>query len=101
MAWGRRCDMGCESWPDEMIYQKCPLCGEATTRFANLQPKDPEDARSVLRHQAFERFYEEHCRKRGIPVEGPLPTQPEPQADIADALSEAALRDIKRPKDHA
>ncbi len=69
---GRRCDLGCESWPDELIYQKCPVCGEPTARYTNLNPVDPDEARSVIRHKAFERFYEVHCQKKGQPVEGPL-----------------------------
>lgn len=74
MAWGRRCAIGCESWPDELIYQKCPECGEPTERISNLSPIHPEEGRSILRHKAFERFYEDHCRKKGQPVEGPLPS---------------------------
>jgi hypothetical protein len=73
MAWGRRCDIGCESWPDEPIYQKCPTCGEPTTRFSNLTPVSAEEGRSAIRAAAFERFYEHHCREKGQPIEGDLP----------------------------
>lgn len=69
---GRRCDLGCESWPDELIYQKCPTCGEPTTRYTNLYPVSDEEGRSAIRRAAFERFYEEHCRTRGVSVDGPL-----------------------------
>lgn len=71
---GRRCDLGCESWPDELIYQRCPTCGEKTTRYTNLYPVSDEEGRSAIRHEAFERFYEAHCRAQGISVDGPLET---------------------------
>lgn len=73
MQWGRRCDIGCESWPDEPIYQKCPICGGQTTRYSNLEPVSQEEGRSAIRAAAFERFYEHHCRERGQTVDGPLP----------------------------
>lgn len=73
LRWGRRCDLGCESWPDELIYQKCPTCGEPTTRYSNLDPVSDEEGRAAIRVAAFERFYEAHCQERGIPVEGDLP----------------------------
>lgn len=82
MAWGRRCDLGCESWPDELIYQKCPECGGPTTRFRNLHPMDNDEARSVLRHKTFERYYEDHCARRGQAVDGPLTSPDDLEAMI-------------------
>lgn len=73
---GRRCDLGCESWPDDMIYQKCPTCGEPTTRYTNLWPVSAEEGRSAIRLAAFERFYEVHCDKRGQSVDGDLTGDP-------------------------
>lgn len=72
MAWGRRCELGCESWPDEPVFQKCPECGGPTKRWKNLDPIDHDEAESIAKHKAFERFYEDHCRRLGIPVAGPL-----------------------------
>ncbi len=68
MAWGRRCDIGCESWPDSNKYARCPLCHEETTRYTNLKPI----SETVARELAFEAYYEEHCAERGQAVDGPL-----------------------------
>jgi hypothetical protein len=73
MAWGRRCELGCESWPDKAIYNPCPTCGEQTTRYKNLTPLPDDEAQSILSHVQFERYYEKRCARRGVPVEGPLP----------------------------
>lgn len=69
---GRRCDLGCESWPDEMIYSKCPVCGEPTTRFRNLTPLSDDEAQSKLLHAQFEEFYTRYCLAQGQTVDGPL-----------------------------
>lgn len=69
MAWGRRCDLGCESWPDDDRYVNCPVCGEPTTRFSNLRPLSPSEAN----HAEFEAHYIEHCLTLRQPVDGPLP----------------------------
>lgn len=55
MAWGRRCDLGCESWPDDKRYDKCPSCGRETTRYSNLRPLDKLEALFA----EFEAFYED------------------------------------------
>lgn len=55
MAWGRRCDNGCESWPDDKRYKRCPSCGEPATRFSNLQPLDKLEAL----YAEFEAYYED------------------------------------------
>lgn len=53
MAWGRRCEMGCESWPDDKRYKKCPICGEKALRYNNISPLTEEEAA----HAVFEHFY--------------------------------------------
>lgn len=73
MAWGRRCDLGCESWPDDVLYKRCPECGEPTTRYSNLRPMPRDEARSILLHKEFDKFYEKRCAKLGIAADGPLP----------------------------
>jgi hypothetical protein len=79
MAAGRRCDLGCESWPPDERFITCPVCGEPTENYTNLKPLELDEALSILNHQKFERFYEGHCRSRGIDVEGPLPAGFEPE----------------------
>lgn len=70
----RRCSIGCESWPDEDLFIRCTICGEATTRISNAQPTiDREAAVSAKLHELFDAFYERRCDKLGIPAEGPLP----------------------------
>lgn len=69
---GRRCALGCESWPDDKDYKRCPQCGEVTTRFNNLLPLTAEAARSKANHLRFEDYYEERCAARGITVTGPI-----------------------------
>lgn len=73
MAIGRRCAIGCESWPDEPIFVKCPICGETTKRCRGLTPLPNDEAQSILLHSEFETYYVRYCAKRGQPVEGPLP----------------------------
>lgn len=75
MAWGRRCELGCESWPDKAMYSKCPECGEPTTRYSNMSPLPDEEAESILLHKQFEAYYERWCIQRNQPVEGPLPSE--------------------------
>lgn len=69
MAWGRRCEIGCESWPDDKAYETCPKCDEPAKRYKNLTPLDESEAK----HEAFEVFYAKRCERLGIPVDGPLP----------------------------
>jgi hypothetical protein len=77
MSIGRRCDSGCtgsQSWPDKAIYGKCPMCGEATERYSNLQPMPDDEAQSILTKHEFESYYEKRCAERNIPAgDGPLP----------------------------
>jgi hypothetical protein len=70
---GRRCDLGCESWPDADEFSKCLRCGGPTTRYSNLQPLSLAEARSIKRHVEFERFYEDRCKRLGVPPSGALP----------------------------
>jgi transposase InsO family protein len=81
MALGRRCDNGCESWPDDERYERCPICRSKTTRYNNLRPlpQDEADARE------FEAFYERYCEKKEQPVNGGLPMPPE-QASYWDKM---------------
>lgn len=61
--------MGCETWPDQMLYKTCLHCGEPTTRTRGVKPLLTEEALSVLLHAEFEKFYAKRCADRGIPVE--------------------------------
>lgn len=69
---GRRCELGCYTWPDKQLYARCAICGEPTERYSNLDPVDEEEAKSILLHLEFEKYYEKRCRERKIPVDGPL-----------------------------
>lgn len=80
MAWGRRCDVGCESWPDDDAYETCPVCGEPTERFSNLRPISDEEARSMRLTLEFEQYYIDYCNDRGQPQDGGLPMPPELEA---------------------
>jgi hypothetical protein len=56
---GRRCAIGCESWPDdEENYGICPICHEQTTRYSNLYPLSEEEAWTKKVSADFEDFYE-------------------------------------------
>jgi hypothetical protein len=70
---GRRCDLGCESWPDSEEFSVCVRCGGETTRFSNLQPLTLEEARSIKAHVDFNDYYERRCREKKIPATGQLP----------------------------
>jgi hypothetical protein len=77
VALGRRCDPGCESWPDDDRYKTCPLCGEETTRYRNLRPITQDEANEL----EFEAFYEKHCIDNDQPIDGPLGMGPEEEAE--------------------
>lgn len=69
----RRCSIGCESWPDNPIFTLCLHCREATDRVADIEPTiEFEEARSLVLHDLFERFYVRHCAQQGIAGDGPL-----------------------------
>jgi hypothetical protein len=69
---GRRCDLGCASWPDSDDYSICPVCGEETTRLVNLMPLDENEAMIRRSEALFEDFYEKHCGRKSQTVDGPL-----------------------------
>lgn len=73
MPWGRRCEIGCASWPDKAIYMTCPQCGSKTVRFSNVHPMTDEEAESILLHQQFDAYYAKWCAQKKQPVDGPLP----------------------------
>lgn len=92
MAWGRRCDLGCESWPDLNTYDECPTCGEPTKRYSNLHPLSDVDARSTALHYRFDEFYEEWCEARGQTMAGPLLDNVDDfEAELADLLSGSSM----------
>jgi hypothetical protein len=72
MGLGRRCSLGCETWPNTEEYALCPQCGSPTSKFRGVEPLDEEEARSLKLHFEFEKFYEKWCRDREQPLEGPL-----------------------------
>jgi hypothetical protein len=59
---GRRCAMGCETWPDDDAYKLCPTCQEPTRRCRNVRPLNPTEARSKKNHADFERWCADHDR---------------------------------------
>lgn len=72
MAYGRRCAMGCATWPDHDDYGSCAVCGEPTERLSEVKPLALEDAISFKRGLDFEAFYELWCAERGQTVDGPV-----------------------------
>jgi hypothetical protein len=72
---GRRCSLGCESWPNQELYAKCPYCGEETKAYTGLSPLTEDEAASILRRQEFERYYARYCALNGQSVEGDLPPE--------------------------
>lgn len=81
MAWGRRCDVGCASWPDEEQYAVCPVCGEETIRFSNLTPM----TQSQANHTEFEAYYVDHCLGLNQTLDGPLVGEAQP-SDNSESL---------------
>jgi len=59
---GRRCNVGCETWPDDDKYEYCPVCREPTKRFSNMTPLDESEARAA----AFEAFYAEWDKRPAV-----------------------------------
>lgn len=72
MAYGRRCDLGCETWPDDDTYERCAVCGQLTERASGLRPLSDDDAAELKRGLDFEAFYEAWCIERGQTVDGPI-----------------------------
>lgn len=54
---GRRCAMGCETWPDETEYLSCPICREPTKRYRGVDPMPGKEAKSAKNHGDFEHYY--------------------------------------------
>lgn len=54
---GRRCDLGCESWPPDDEFENCPICGQPTTRYSNLYPLDLDEALAIKGRLDFDDFY--------------------------------------------
>lgn len=59
---GRRCEVGCETWPDDDQYERCPGCGKPTRRYRNMTPLDDSEARRA----AFEYFYVEWDKRPAV-----------------------------------
>lgn len=59
---GRRCAIGCQTWPDHKQYALCPTCGERTRRFRGVSPLSEEEAQSIKNHADFETYLEAHGR---------------------------------------
>ncbi len=55
---GRRCDLGCESWPPDDEFETCPICGQSTTRYSNLYPLPMDEALKIKHRLDFDDFYE-------------------------------------------
>ena len=69
MARGRRCALGCQSWPLSDDYKACPSCGEETKVYRNLNILDDDEARSIKLHIEFEDYYAERQAAKGLTVE--------------------------------
>jgi hypothetical protein len=54
---GRRCPMGCETWPADEKYKHCPICGEGTRLSRGVAALDPEEARIKKAYADFESYY--------------------------------------------
>jgi hypothetical protein len=62
MAIGRRCGVGCETWPDEKDYEICLICGQPTRRYRGVQVIE----QSALDHYLFEQFYKEWDKRPAV-----------------------------------
>lgn len=81
-TWGRRCALGCASWPDTLEYAKCLYCGEPTTRSSGLSVMPEDEAAALLRRAKFNAYYAGRCERLRIPVAGPLPDWYEPDTRL-------------------
>lgn len=96
-TWGRRCDLGCESWPDTLDFEKCLKCGEPTTRYSNLSVLDFDEAQRLLRIAKFNAYYARHCERLRIPTGGDLPDWFEAQQPPLDERLLRPSRPSLRP----
>lgn len=62
-AAGRRCDLGCESYPDDVAYKTCLVCGEPTRRLNNAWPMPADEAHTKLMRAKFEQWLDDHNRR--------------------------------------
>lgn len=92
---GRRCELGCVTWPDLPQYHECPICGEPTEAKPNFRPLDEDDAAAL----AFEEYYKRRCEARGVSVEGDFPPNYKfafpIRTDLDGSLSELVERSRK------
>lgn len=59
-----RCTFCANDYPVHSDYEICPICEEPTNGFRNIKAMPNEEARSIKNHADFERYYEEHSRRR-------------------------------------
>jgi len=69
MALGRRCDNGCETWPDDQRYKRCPACGQHTTLYKgdNVDPLSESEANLAEFQHFYRRWDAERSPKRLSP----------------------------------
>jgi hypothetical protein len=87
MAFGRRCDMGCESWPDDDKYETCPICGQEAERFSNLDPLTETEAAHALFEHFYAKWDEDHDPAR---LEGDAPDARGKYASSSGCVEDAA-----------
>jgi hypothetical protein len=83
IQFGRRCAMGCETWPDDDEYAICPTCRSETKRYKGVKPLSKKEARTLKRQAEFESYYatqhepdltpltDEDCAALGITIVHP------------------------------
>lgn len=65
---GRRCAMGCETWPAAADFALCPTCKGPTRLYRGVHPLPAEDAKRLLRLAQFEDFYDTQWVKDETPL---------------------------------
>lgn len=65
---GRRCAMGCETWPATAEFESCPTCRAPTRLYRSVHPIADEEAMSLLRHAEFDEFYDTQWVKDESPL---------------------------------
>lgn len=68
MSIGRRCAMGCATWPDETTYLDCPICRKATKRYRGADPMTPKAALSAKKYADFDHYYETVHQQDTAPI---------------------------------
>lgn len=87
---GRRCSIGCQTWPNDPEYAECPVCGEPTRIYRGVHPISQEEAQKALRRAEFEDFYENEW----TPDETPITDE-----ELEDMLGVSIHTDPSMPKD--